>query len=70
MKNREKLIEKFLEKLGKPKSKEFTIICNSCKLTNIVFYDDMGVGSEYTGTYGDAGIKCKGCGNVKEIINF
>lgn len=63
-------IEKFLETLGKVPKEGFTIICNKCKSTNVAKYDDTGEGSEYTGAWGDAGLKCKDCGNATEIVSF
>ncbi len=67
---KEQEIEKFLKSLGEVKGKGFTIICNACHSTDVIKYDSTGAGSEYTGMYGDAGLKCKSCGNAEEIISF
>lgn len=67
--NKEQIIENFLKQLGNVKKEGFTIICNKCESTNIIFYDETGCGSEYTGAWGDAGIKCMDCGNSAEVYN-
>lgn len=67
---KKKLIDSFLAKLGNKKKSGFTIICNECHSTNVIKFNSVGEGSEYTGVYGDAGFKCKDCGNAQEIISF
>lgn len=69
-KNKEKLIEDFLQKLGTVKGKGFTVICNSCKSDDVTVYSDTWGGSEYTGAWGEAGYKCKNCGNAEEITDY
>ena len=66
---KDKIIEDFLKSLGTVKKEGFTIICNKCKSTNVIFYDETGLGSEQTGAWGDAGIKCEDCGNAAEVYN-
>lgn len=65
------LIESFLASLGEVDKNNsidgFTIICLKCKSTNITNYNDIRYGSEYTGSWGGAGFKCKDCGNAKEV---
>lgn len=68
--NEIKIIDDFLTKLGEVPKDGFTIICNKCKSTDVGTYDDTGQGTEYTGAWGDAGIKCRACGNASEIISF
>lgn len=68
-KEKKALIDKFLARLGNKKKSGFTIICNECHSTNVIKFDDTGEGSEYTGMYGEAGFKCKDCGNAQEIIS-
>lgn len=72
---KQEMIEDFLKKLGDvPKNDGgmdgFTMLCNKCHSDNVAFYDDTGCGSEMTGCWGDAGLKCKDCGNAKEIISY
>jgi hypothetical protein len=67
-------IEKFLAELGEVKKNNdcidgFYIICKKCTSQNVVKYDDTAMGSEYTGMYGNAGMKCKDCGNAAEIYS-
>ena len=66
-------VEEFLKQLGEVKKNDecvdgFYIICKKCQSQNVTKYDDVGIGSEYTGMWGDAGIKCLGCGNATEIF--
>ena len=73
METKQEIIEEFLKKLGDvPKNDGgvdgFTIICNKCNSNNVIFYDDIGYGTEMTGAWGDAGLKCKDCGNAKELV--
>lgn len=52
-------------------SKLFKIVCQKCgKEAEMITYDDIREGSEYTGTYGDSGIvvKCRHCGNAIRIF--
>lgn len=67
---KDKIIEEFLEKLGDVKGDGFTIICQKCKSNNVIFYDGIGCGTEYTGRWGEAGIKCKDCGNAQVICTL
>lgn len=69
-----KYIEEFLSSLGEVKKNDesldgFYIICKKCCSQEVEKYDGTARGSEYTGMYGDAGFKCKDCGNAAEIIN-
>lgn len=75
MNDKQTIIEEFLKKLGDVPRNDggidgFTIICNKCGSNDVIFYDDICEGSEYTGTFGDAGLKCKGCGNAKALIEY
>ena len=48
----------------------FELKCKKCGgVAMLINYDDTGAGSEFTGTWGDAGIviKCKKCGNAIKI---
>jgi RNase P subunit RPR2 len=48
----------------------FELKCKKCNSpAMLIDYNDIGHGSEYTGTWGDAGIviKCKNCGNAIKI---
>ena len=70
-----KRIEEFLKTLGEvPKNEDsidgFDIICKKCGSRNVIRYDETGCGSEYTGMWGDAGLKCLDCGNAKEIMSY
>lgn len=72
--NKQEQIEKFLKSLGEVKKNNesvdgFYVICKKCGSQNIIKYDDTAMGSEYTGMYGDAGLKCLDCGNSAEIYN-
>ena len=60
-------IEEFLKTLGEVPKEGFTIICNKCKSTHVGTYYDICCGSEMTGCWGGAGIKCKDCGACAEI---
>jgi len=54
-----------------PEGFMFELKCKKCNSKDVILtgYDNLGVGSEYTGIYGDAGfiIKCKSCGNAYKI---
>jgi len=70
-----KKIEKFLASLGEVKNNAdsvdgFHIICKKCNSQNVIKYDGTGMGSEFTGAWGDAGLKCVDCGNAAEVIIF
>lgn len=56
------------EVIENPEGFLFTITCQKCKSQNIALtgIDDLRMGSEYTGMYGeaDAVIKCVDCGNA------
>lgn len=72
--DKKKQIEEFLKSLGVVKKNDesvdgFYIICKKCGSQDVIKYDSTGMGSEYTGMYGDAGIKCLGCGNASEIFS-
>lgn len=73
--SKQKVIKNFLYSLGKvKKNKEapdgFYIICKKCNSDNVIYYDDTACGSEYTGMWGDAGLKCKDCGNAAILIEY
>lgn len=55
-----------------PEGLMFSIECKKCLSKDVIMevYDDLHMGSEYTGLYGDAGIllKCKGCGNAYKLM--
>jgi hypothetical protein len=59
------------EKLKKLEE-HFGFVCKKCNGNQVTLerYDDMGMGSEYTGAWGDAGaiLKCRECGNAIKII--
>lgn len=63
----EKIIDNFLNSLERQTKKTFTIRCDKCDSENITFYNNVRRGSAYTGTYGNAGIKCIDCGNAMDI---
>jgi len=70
-----KKIEKFLASLGEVKNNAdsvdgFYIICKKCNSQNVIKYDDVGSGSEYTGKWGHAGLKCVDCGNAAEVMSL
>jgi len=67
--DKQKEIEEFLKTLGEVSKEGFTIICNKCESTNIKPYDSTGCGSEMTGCWGDAGLKCEDCGNAMEVMS-
>lgn len=66
--NKKDKIEEFLKSLGEVSKEGFTFICNKCQSTNVKPYDDTAMGSEYTGIYGNAGLKCIDCGNAMEVV--
>ena len=55
-----------------PDDFEFELKCKKCKSKDIIIEakDNLHMGSEYTGMYGDASavIKCKECGNAYSIL--
>jgi hypothetical protein len=68
-------IEEFLKSLGEVKRNNecldgFLIACKKCGSTNVAKYDDIHCGSELTGCWGDAGLKCLDCGNAAEISSM
>lgn len=74
LEQKQERIDKFLKLLGEVKKNDeapdgFWIVCKKCGSNNVIKYNDVGMGSEYTGMYGDAGLKCIDCGNAAEIFS-
>lgn len=73
--NKQEKVQEFLASLGQVKKNNnsvdgFYIICKKCNSQNCIKYDNTGEGSEYTGAWGEAGIKCLDCGNAAEVLSF
>ncbi len=47
---------------------KFTIKCDKCGSQNTYIDSDIGVGSEWTGMYGDISIGCEDCDNIAVIF--
>jgi DNA-directed RNA polymerase subunit M/transcription elongation factor TFIIS len=67
---KEQVIDTFLKSLGDVQGAGFTATCNKCGSNKVIYYDDTGMGSEWTGAWGDAGIKCTECGNAHELVSY
>ena len=75
MKDKIQKIDDFLKQLGEVRKNEdsldgFYIICKKCGSQNVLKYDETGCGSEMTGCWGTAGLKCKDCGNAVEVLSM
>lgn len=47
----------------------FTIVCESCKSTNVSIEDNVRHGSEWTGIYGSVDILCRNCSKSQSIMD-